>query len=113
MIVIVLLRFFAFRLRLWHSEKRKSTAKIFTENFEIATKLTTEPENEVTEEDYAVVDDVVVQMHLTKAETEVINCYMGGLGHCEIASILGINRATVRRRRERVRGKFNNAFVSD
>lgn len=52
-------------------------------------------------------------MHLTKAETEVINCYMSGLGHCEIASILGINRTTVRRRRERVRGKFNNAFVSD
>ena len=107
------LRFFAFRLHLKHSKKRKSTAKIFTENFEIATKLTTEPENEVTEEDYAVVDDIVVQMHLTKAETEVINCYMSGLGHCEIATILGINRTTVRRRRERVRGKFNNAFVSD
>ena len=27
---------FAFRLRLQHSEKRKSTAKIFTENSEIA-----------------------------------------------------------------------------
>ena len=65
------------------------------------------------EEDYAVVDNKIQQMHLTKAETEVINCYMSGLGHCEIAAILGINRTTVRRRRERVRGKFNNAFVSD
>ena len=94
-----------------HSEKRKSTAKIFTENFEIATKLTTEPENEVTEEDYAVVDDIVVQMHLTKAETEVINCYMSGLGHCEIASILGINRMTVRRRRERAYAKYLECFT--
>lgn len=65
------------------------------------------------EEDYVVVDDIIEQMHFTKAETEVINCYMSGLGHCEIATILGINRTTVRRRRERVRGKFNNAFVSD
>lgn len=65
------------------------------------------------EEDYVVVDDKIEQMHLTKAENEVINCYMSGLGHCEIATILGINRTTVRRRRERVRGKFNNAFVSD
>ena len=93
-----------------HVEPAKLTVSL---NDEIATKLTTEPETEVTEEDYAVVDDIIEQMHLTKAETEVINCYMSGLWHCEIASILGINRTTVRRRRERVRGKFNNAFVSD
>lgn len=46
---------------------------------EVAIKLTIEPENEVTEEDYAAVEDKIEQMHLTKAEIEVINCYMSGL----------------------------------
>ena len=79
-------------------------------NDEIATKLTTEPKNEVMEENYAVVDDKIEQMHLTKAETEVINCYMSGLGHCEIAAILGINRTTVWRRRERAYAKYMATF---
>ena len=64
-------------------------------NDEIATKLTTEPVNEAAEEDYAAIDDKIGQMNLTKAETEVINCYISELGHCEIATILGINRTTV------------------
>lgn len=79
-------------------------------NDEIATKLTTEPKNEVMEENYAVVGDKIEQMHLTKAETEVINCYMSGLGHCEIAAILGINRTTVWRRRERAYTKYMATF---
>ena len=73
-------------------------------------ELTTEPKNEVMEENYAVVDDKIEQMHLTKAETEVINCYMSGLGHCEIAAILGINRTTVWRRRERAYTKYMATF---
>lgn len=68
-------------------------------NDEIATKHTTEPVNESAEEDYVAIDDKIGQMNLTKAEIEVVNCYMSGLGHCEIAAILGINRTTVRRRR--------------
>ncbi len=68
-------------------------------NDEIATKLTTEPVNEAAEEDYVAIDDKIGQMNLTKAEIEVVNCHMSGLGHCEIAAILGINRTTVRRRR--------------
>ena len=68
-------------------------------NDEIATKLTTEPVNEAAEEDYAAIDDKIGQMHLTKAEIEVVNCYMSRVGHCEIAAILGINRTAVRRRR--------------
>ena len=79
-------------------------------NDEIATKLTTEPVIEVTEEDYAVVDNKIQQMHLTKAETEVVNCYMSGLGHCETAAILGINRTTVWRRRERAYAKYMATF---
>ena len=81
-------------------------------NDETATKLTTEPENEGMEEDYAVVDNKIKQMHLTKAETtEVINCYMSGLGHCKIAAILGINRTTIRRRRERAYAKYLECFT--
>ena len=63
------------------------------------------------EENYAVVGDKIEQKHLTKAETEVINCYMSGLGHCEIATILGINRTTVRRRRERAYAKYLECFT--
>ena len=80
-------------------------------NDEIATKITTEPVNEVTEEDYAVVDNKIQQMHLTKAETEVVNCYTSGLGHCEIAAILGINRTTVWHRRERAHAKYLECFT--
>ena len=68
-------------------------------NDEIATKHTTESVNESAEDDYVAIDDKIRQMNLTKAEIEVVNCYMSGLGHCEIATILGINRTTVRRRR--------------
>ena len=78
-------------------------------NDEIATKLTTEPVNEAAEEDYAAIDDKIGQMNLTKAEIEVVNCYMSGLGHCETA-ILGINRTTVRRRRERAYVKYMATF---
>lgn len=80
-------------------------------NDEVAIKLTIGPENEVSEEDYAAVDDKIEQMHLTKAETEVVNCYMSGLGHCEIAAILGINRTTVWRRRERAYAKYLECFT--
>lgn len=80
-------------------------------NDEVAIKLTIGPENEVTEEDYAAVDDKIEQMHLTKVETEVVNCYMSGLGHCEIATILGINRTTIRRRRERAHAKYLECFT--
>ena len=80
-------------------------------NDEVAIKLTIGPENEVTEEDYAAVDDKIEQMHLTKAETEVVNCYMSGLGHCKIAAILGINRTTVWRRRERAHAKYLECFT--
>ena len=80
-------------------------------NDEVAIKLTIGPENEVTEEDYAAVDDKIEQMHLTKAETEVVNCYMSGFGHCEIAAILGINRTTVWRRRERAHAKYLECFT--
>ena len=78
---------------------------------EVAIKLTIGPENEVTEEDYAAVDDKIEQMHLTKAETEVVNCYMSGLGHCEITAILGINRTTVWRKRERAHAKYLECFT--
>ncbi len=79
-------------------------------NDEIATKLTTEPVNEAAEEDYVAIDDKIGQKNLTKAEIEVVNCYMSGFGHCEIAAILGINRTTVRRRRERAYVKYMATF---
>ena len=79
-------------------------------NDEIATKLTTEPVNEAAEEDYVAIDDKIGQMNLTKAEIEVVNCYMSGLGHCETAAILGINRTTVWRRRERAYAKYMATF---
>ncbi len=79
-------------------------------NDEIATKLTTEPVNEAAEEDYAAIDDKIGQMNLTKTEIEVVNCYMSGLGHCEIAAILGINSTTVRCRRERAYVKYMATF---
>ena len=79
-------------------------------NDEIVTKLTTEPVNESAEDDYVAIDDKIGQMNLTKAGIEVVNCYKSGLGHCEIAAILGI-RTPIRRRRERAYAKYLECFT--
>ena len=66
---------------------------------------------EPSEEEYIAVDKTIRDMNLSENEISVLNCYMAGLNHLEIAAILGINRTTVWRCRNRIAQKYTKLFL--
>lgn len=63
------------------------------------------------EAEYIAVDKTIKTMNLSENEISVLNCYMAGLNHLEIAAILGINRTTVWRCRNRIAQKYTKLFL--
>lgn len=62
------------------------------------------------EDEYTVVDDKTSAMKLRKNENNVLCCYMAGLGHTETAKVLNVNRTTVWRCRQKIKGKYISKF---
>lgn len=52
-------------------------------------------------------------MRLTEGEKAVLDCYLCGMGHSEIARYLNVNRTTVWNRRNKLRIKCRDAIKSD
>lgn len=62
------------------------------------------------EDEYTVVDDKISAMKLKKNENNVLSCYMAGLGHIETAKTLNLDRTTVWRCRQKIKGKYISKF---
>ena len=62
------------------------------------------------EDEYTVVDDKISAMKLKKNENNVLSCYMAGLGHIETAKMLNLDRTTVWRCRQKIKGKYISKF---
>ena len=58
------------------------------------------------ERDFAKADKIIRKMHLTEGEEAVLDCYLCGMGHSEIARYLNVNRTTVWNRRNKLREKY-------
>lgn len=58
------------------------------------------------ERDFAKADKIIRKMHLTEGEKAVLDCYLCGMGHSEIARYLNVNRTTVWNRRNKLREKY-------
>lgn len=50
-------------------------------------------------QDYSKADAIMQAMHLTDAETEMLNCYMSGWKQTQVCLFLGITRGTINYRR--------------
>ena len=51
-------------------------------------------------------DKIIRKMHLAEGEKAVLDCYLCGMGHSEIARYLNVNRTTVWNRRNELREKY-------
>ncbi len=78
------------------SEHRNDTVKV-PEPFE---------ENK-TEESYKKVEQIIRKMKLTKKQKDTLNCYLKGMGVCEIARLLCVNNTTIWRSRMILQRKYN------
>ena len=56
-------------------------------------------------------DKIIRKMHLTKKQKATLNCYLKGMGVCEIARLLCVNNTTVWRSRLILQRKYNEAFA--
>ena len=75
--------------------------------------LTVEPiyrEKEEIEEQQKSVEKTIRKMKLTKAERDVLNCYMEGMTFVQIARYLCIDNSTVWHRRQRLQIKYMAAI---
>lgn len=75
------------------------------------TVKTPEPfEEDTTEQSYENVEQIIREMHLTKKQMTTLECYLKGMGVCEIARLLCVNTSTVWRSRMILQRKYNQVF---
>lgn len=68
-------------------------------------------EEDTTEQSHKRVERIIRKMHLTKKQKQTLNCYLKGMGVCEIARLLCVNNTTVWRSRLILQRKYNEAFA--
>ena len=61
-----------------------------------------------TEEDFTKVDKIIEDMNLTEDESNVLSCYMAGMGFTEIIAYLSLAASTVWKRRKSLQSKYND-----
>lgn len=98
-------------LYVFHQYAEPSTLNISIDDNEVRNLAIDSKPYTPTEEEYIAVDKTIRDMNLSKNENSVLNCYMAGLNHLEIAAILGINRTTVWRCRNRIAQKYTKLFL--
>ena len=76
-----------------------------------AVKVAEPFKEDTTEHSYKTVEKIIRKMHLTKKQKQTLNCYLKGMGVCEIARLLCVNNTTVWRSRMILQRKYNEAFA--
>ncbi|MBR7177632.1 MAG: hypothetical protein IKD26_05420 [Clostridia bacterium] len=63
------------------------------------------------EESYAKVDEIVSKMNLKPRTNDVLDCYINGMGVCEISRMLNIGVSTVWRHRKLLERKYVESII--
>ncbi len=58
-------------------------------------------------EDYTAVDETIAKLNLIEGESDVLNCYLAGMGFEKIVSCLSVAVSTVWSRRKHIQRKYN------
>ena len=85
-------------------------SKLFVSTESVLAENAVAPATDYIKNDFYVADNILNRLNLTSGETEVIECFMSGLPVNEIAAVLGVNRFTVWKRRQRALKKYIAAF---
>jgi len=67
-------------------------------------------EEDTTEQSYQRVDEMIRKMRLTKKQKITLDCYLKGMGVCEISRLLSVAHSTVWRSRMILQRKYNELY---
>ena len=67
-------------------------------------------EEDATEQSHKKVEQIIKKMKLTKKQKKTLDCYLKGMGICEISRLLGVVTSTVYKSRMILQRKYNEVF---